>query len=109
MPSREERVAQNEAASREINEGIEEAHEGRAPERLVRMVCECGRDPCDRLIAISLSEYEHVREDPRRFVVVPDHVMPDVEVVVEQTDRFVAVAKREGTPAAVAREEDPRS
>jgi len=35
--------------------------------------------------------------------------MADVEEVVEETDRFVVVAKREGTPAEVASEEDPRS
>jgi hypothetical protein len=34
--------------------------------------------------------------------------VPDVEVIVEETDRFVVVRKREGTPAEIAEEEDPR-
>ena len=38
-----------------------------------------------------------------------DHVMRDVEQVVEETDRFAVVAKREGTPAEVAIAEDPRT
>ena len=109
MTSREERVARNEVAAREINEGIEEAHAGTPPDRHVRMVCECGQDACDRLIAITVSEYQRVRSDPRQFAVVRDHVMPDMEQVVEETDRFVLVVKREGTPAKVASEEDPRS
>ena len=109
MDEREERVARNEGTSREINEGIEEAHEGAPSDRYVRMVCECGRETCDRLIAISVPEYERVRGDPRHFAVVPDHVLKDVERVVEETDRFVVVSKLEGTPAAVATEEDPRS
>jgi hypothetical protein len=40
---------------------------------------------------------------------VRDHVIGDIEIVVEENDRFVVVAKREGEPAAVANEEDPRS
>ena len=109
MSGREERVARNEATSREINEGIEQAHEEAAPSEYVRMICECGLEPCDRLIAISVAEYERVRSDPRQFAVVRDHVMGEVERVVNETERFVVVAKREGTPAAVATEEDPRS
>ena len=109
MTGREERVARNEATSREINEGIEEAHEATPSDRYIRMVCECGLDSCDRLIAITVAEYERVRSDPTHFAVVADHVRSDVEVVVEETDRFATVAKREGTPAEVAVEEDPRA
>jgi hypothetical protein len=109
MSGREERIARNEATARQINEGIEEAHEGAPADRFVRMVCECGHASCDRLIAITLPEYERVRSDARQFVVVHDHVIADVERVVEETDRFVLVAKREGVPATVASEEDPRS
>jgi hypothetical protein len=70
--------------------------------------CECGRLECDRVIAITLAEYNSVRADPRQFVVVRAHVLADVEQVVSETDRYTVVAKREGTPAAVAVEEDPR-
>jgi hypothetical protein len=38
-----------------------------------------------------------------------DHVTPDVEEVVSQTDRFTVVRKREGTPAEVAEATDPRN
>lgn len=109
MTGRDERVARNEATSREINEGIEQAHEGASSDQYVRMVCECGQDSCDRLIAITLPEYERVRSDASHFAVVVDHVIADVERVVDETDRFVVVAKREGTAAEVASEEDPRS
>jgi hypothetical protein len=108
MASREERVARNEAASREINEGIESGHEGAPPDRYLRILCECGQESCERLIAITVPEYEGVRADPRRFAMVRDHVLPDIEQVVDETDRFVVVAKREGTPAEVAAAEDPR-
>jgi hypothetical protein len=108
VSSREERVARNEATTRQINEQLEQAHEAAPIEGPVRVLCECGRLDCDRLIAMTLAEYESVRADPRRFAVARDHVMADVEQVVAETDRYTLVAKREGTPAAVAVEEDPR-
>ncbi|HEX6262662.1 MAG TPA: hypothetical protein VF097_07435 [Actinomycetota bacterium] len=108
MDPREERVARNESTSREINEGIQEAHEDAGPAEQVRMLCECGHRTCERVIAITLPEYERVRSDGRRFAVVHEHVIPDVEDVVEENERFVVVVKREGTPADVALEEDPR-
>jgi hypothetical protein len=109
VTAREERVARNEATSREINERLEQAHEGAPSERYLRMVCECGLALCDRKIAITAAEYEQTRSDPRRFAVVRDHVLPDVEDVTEANDRFVVVVKRKGTPADVAEREDPRS
>jgi hypothetical protein len=108
MTDRETRIAKNEAISREINEGIEEAMASVSPEGHVRMVCECGKPDCELLIAISVSEYEDARRDARRFVVVKDHVIPDVERVVSETERYAVVEKREGTPAEIAEGSDPR-
>ena len=108
MASREERLARNEAAARDINERLEEAHPTE-PGRYIRMICECGRDVCDRVVAITPQEYEEIRSDPIQFVVVRDHVIGDVERVVLETNRFAVVAKREGMPAEVAVQENPRS
>jgi hypothetical protein len=108
VSSREERVARNEATTRDINEGIEQAHAGGPAGEHVRVLCECGRPDCDRVIAITLAEYESVRADPRQFAVALGHVTAEVERVVAKTDRYAVVTKREGTPAAVATEEDPR-
>jgi hypothetical protein len=108
VSSREERVARNEATTREINEGIEQAHQETPVQRQIRVLCECGNLECDRLIAITIAEYERLRADATQFAVVRAHVMPEVERVVAETDRYTVVTKREGTPAAVAIEEDPR-
>jgi hypothetical protein len=108
MTEREERVAKNEATSRELNEGIEQAHAG-SPIDYFRIVCECGDLACERVIAISIPEYEAIRSDPLLFAVVPTHIMPDVEDLVRTTDRFSVVRKHEGVPAEIAEREDPRS
>jgi hypothetical protein len=108
VTEREARIAKNEAIARDINEGIEEAMASISPEGFTRMLCECGRPECELKVAISVEEYERTRSDPRRFVVVKEHVIPDVEDVVDENERFVVVEKRDGTPADVAEQTDPR-
>jgi len=108
MNGREERVARNESATREINEDIERAHQAVSRTGHIRMLCECGREGCDRVIALTMEEYEQVRVDPRQFAIAREHLIPDMERIVAETDRYAIVAKREGTPAAIVTEEDPR-
>lgn len=108
MTDRESRIAKNEVIAREINEGIEEAMTALSPEGYARMLCECGMSDCASLIAITVPEYEDARRDASRFFVVKEHVIPDVERVVGETERYTVVEKREGTPAEVAEASDPR-
>jgi hypothetical protein len=60
------------------------------------------------MMAITVPQYERVRSDARRFAVARDHVVPDVERVIEENDRFVVVVKDEGAAEEIAIEEDPR-
>ena len=108
MSSREERMAQNEAASREINEERGAAHQVDPPGRRIQIVCECALNACGRVIAITMDEYRRLRMDPRQFAVLPEHVISDIEWIVNENERFAVVAKHEGTPADVAIEESPR-
>jgi hypothetical protein len=87
MSSREERMAKNEAASREINEEIEEAYRGESGANRIDIVCECARMTCDATIDITLDEYEHVRKDARHFVILPAH-FGDIERIVFDNERF---------------------
>ena len=109
MGYREERVAKNEATSRVINEGVEAAYESDPEDAFLFFICECGLEQCDRTVRITKAVYERVRSDPRQFVIFRDHLIPDVEQVVSDGDTFLIVAKREGTPAEVAIQEDPRT
>jgi hypothetical protein len=113
MTSWEERAARNETITRRINERIEQAHTEtgafQEEDEYIRMLCECGLTECDRVLAITLAEYESLRAHAQRFAVAADHVIADVEEVVARTNRYVVVAKREGTPAEIAKEQDPRA
>lgn len=108
MNGREARIANNEAISRDINEGIEKSHNDASRNGFVRMMCECGQDDCERLIAISVSEYEQIRQNPGRFASLGEHVVPDVEDVVEDLGRYVIVEKRLGQGREVAEARNPR-
>jgi hypothetical protein len=109
MSYREERVAKNEATSRVINEGVEAAYESEPQDAFLFFICECGLEQCDRTVRITKAVYERVRSDPRQFVIFRDHLILDVEQVVSDGDTFLIVATREGIPAEVAIQEDPRT
>ena len=108
MAGWEERAALNESVARDLNEGIEAAHEESGREGYVPMLCECGKAECEHVVPMTLEEYEAVREDPRHFAVAPEHLLVQVDQVVEDEGRFLVVEKRPGVPATVAEDEDPR-
>jgi hypothetical protein len=109
LGGREERLTHNETTARQINEGVEGSNAPAAASDTIRIMCECGQLECLQVLAITIAEYEGVRRDPRTFAVSKDHVMPEIEDIVEKTDRFVVVRKREGFPAQIAEEENPGS
>lgn len=110
----EERVARNEAVFREANERIAEAADRLAPPLgRVPFICECPNRGCGELASLTRDEYEYVRQDGRRFLVVPDH-----EVVIvggariarpyERHEAFT-IMEKVGTAGDVAEALDPRA
>ena len=87
---------------------IQPGHQPASHRLFMHIVCECGYEECDSIIALTEDEYERIRNDPRQFCVIEEHVIPDIEAIVENNDRFAIVAKRQGTPAEVAIRTDPR-
>jgi hypothetical protein len=103
-----ESAARNEAEARYANENLEKAQQYLPSDEYLQIICECGRSGCGELLAITDEEYEQLRSDPTHFAISLDHLIPEVDSVVRENDRFVIVAKRPGAPADIAREEDPR-
>jgi hypothetical protein len=111
---REDRIARNEALYREVNERMNALAEDLNArgvvegEELGEYFCECGRDDCTEKIRMTRAEYEAVRAaSPRRFAIKPEHLIPDVERVVSQNERFAVVEKLVGEPELVD-EHNPR-
>jgi hypothetical protein len=103
----QERLAANESVLRDVNEGIKR---GQWPDEVapIGFRCECARLWCTALLNVTLGEYERVRSHPRRFILIPGHQVPELEVVVENRTDYVVVEKRDEA-GRVAEVEDPRS
>jgi hypothetical protein len=108
-----ERVARNQSTFREANERIE-----RAAGQLVAdvdplpFICECAREDCTELTALSPQEYEAIRSDGRRFLVARGHETCEVngETVAKVVERrpLFSVLEKVGEAGEFARELDPR-
>ena len=108
MDPRQQRLAQNEAVFREINERIRELASSHGESaHAYDFYCECSNADCTFRIALQIAEYEGVRAHPERFVVLPDHHLPEIEVVAEQHADWWVVEKQ-GEPARLVQELDPR-
>jgi hypothetical protein len=94
--SREERIAENEAFCRDLNERKAEWLEGGLQAAGFR--CECWRIDCGVRIPLSGREWHEVRSRAERFAVAPGHtateVEPGVEEVVKEYEHFWIVEKR---------------
>lgn len=101
-----ERIVENEATLRRVNEAIEAGRGTRGGTTGFR--CECGVLSCNEIVELDHAEYEDVRANARHFIVAKGHAL-EVDVPVHSGDRYDVVAKREGAPAAYAERTDPRS
>jgi hypothetical protein len=63
------------------------------PDEPVPFACECDDPGCARAIEIPLGAYERAVAAVERFIVLPGHEDPEVEVVVERQDGYLVVSK----------------
>jgi hypothetical protein len=112
MSATEYRVGKNEALFREVNERIRSVSEDWAKgDRTSRIefVCECSRESCFETVALTVAEYEEVRSDSRRFLIVAGHVWsPEVEREVYRNGGYSIVEKL-GEAGEIADDEDDRT
>jgi 5-bromo-4-chloroindolyl phosphate hydrolysis protein len=95
---RQLRAARNQTLFRAVNEKLSELNQALSSVTETYMIaCECAETTCVKTLEISMEEYLEVRSDPHRFAVLPDHVYPDIERVVAETDGYVVVEKFVGT------------
>jgi hypothetical protein len=106
VASREERLAQNEILFRQVNERIVAITDQWSGN--LDLICECADDKCTARMELRLGEYEQLRQNPRRFAVLPGHEVLDIEEVVERNERYLVVEKHVDTHDQVEAA-DPRS
>ncbi len=102
-----EQAARRQFLFREINERISELSTLVGYDGAKLFVCECSREECVDALELTLSQYENVRADGGRFVVIDGHELEEVERVVQRHARYIVVEKV-GEAGELARSEDPR-
>jgi hypothetical protein len=103
-----ERVARNEAIFREVNERILEVGEQPEQGSPLDLVCECSDTACVGRVRVAAGDYEAVRRNPRRFIIVPGHLWhPELEREVARLPGYVILEKFDEA-GDVAAETDPR-
>ena len=105
----EERLAKNEVLFRTVNEAIEQqALRFGGIDDEYDFVCECSSTTCIERMTLTLRQYEQIRAEGTRFVLVPGHADPGLELVVERTANHHVVEK-DGAAGIIAEQGDPRS
>jgi len=108
MDARQERLARNEALFRDVNERVREiAAVHGDDDHVYEFYCECSNADCTFQLKATLAEYEAVRAHSARFVIAPEHDLPEIEIVVERNERWWIVEKQ-GEPGELVAELDPR-
>lgn len=87
--ARLERIGENEASFRTLNERNAEQQPGES----LHLTCECGDPECSATFDIDASSYEAVRRHQARFVVLPSHVIADAEGIVDEGSGYTVVQK----------------
>ena len=88
-----ERLVRNQLVFREVNDRIREVTQRFSLEGPIDFICECSREDCTDAVSLAVDEYDGVRSSATVFVVVPGHETPEVENVVDVTERFMLVEK----------------
>jgi hypothetical protein len=99
MSEREVRIAHTEALFRDVNERIAESSE-RFDATEAEFICECSNPACAERVPASMEQYEEVRSDGTTFLLVPGHERPEVERVVKQPHRRLAIVQKFNTVVA---------
>ena len=91
--ARQIRLARNQSLFRAVNDQIEYFARARATVLPFQVLCECADPDCDAQVELTQGEYEAVRQNPTQFFVLPDHVFPEFETIVERRGHYVIVEK----------------
>ena len=94
VDERTRRIGHNEALFRQVNDRIEDLAGGSvSPAGVFDIVCECGDITCTEHLTLAPQVYEQARAAATRFVVVPGHVVDDLESVVDRGPGYEIIEK----------------
>jgi hypothetical protein len=106
QPRWKQRITKAEINGRRVNEAIERGEEDA---RTAVFVCECGHLGCSSTVELGIADYEEVRTNFDRFLVIPGHEILEVDRVVERHPEHLVVVKPDEEAQQRAREADERT
>ena len=90
-----ERELQNRSLRREVNERIAELiegfHDGKGPDPVMTVFCECGSDECMAPIEMTLVEYRAVRAGPTRWVISSAHIDATADSIIARRNGYALI------------------
>ncbi|MCW2955206.1 MAG: hypothetical protein JWO69_75 [Thermoleophilia bacterium] len=105
------RAGRREANLRKVNERVVDAIDAADPlgvpdggDRMLRLLCECALEHCNDVVEVADSRFRDVREKLDLYLVLPGHVLHEIEDTVETGPTWMIVRKR-GEAARAARDE----
>lgn len=109
MASWRARESAKQLRCRDRNEATAQARRAGSPEGIERTFqCECSDPHCNCPIALTVSEYELVRQHATHFAVARNHENPESEHVIQEDQRFAIVELVTAEATKLARRSDPR-
>ncbi len=87
------RAARNEELVRDVNRQIEEGANLHDIVSSMPLHCECAQPGCTEKIDLDPQTYGPILDERYLFIVVPGHVQPLIERVLEEHEAFVVVEK----------------
>ena len=96
----ERRLVENEVIFRRANEDAKDFVKdvGAANHVLVPFFCECSDPDCKGRIEMPVADYERIHQSNRQFVVLTGHEVPEIERVVQRSERYNIVEKTTSMP-----------
>jgi hypothetical protein len=105
-PRWKQRITKAEINGRCVNEAIERGEEDATS---AVFVCECGHLGCSSTVELGIADYEEVRTNFDRFLVIPGHEIVEVDRVVERHPGHLVVVKPDEGAQQMARKADERT
>jgi hypothetical protein len=109
------RIAENQHAFREANEGIENAAAAPSFQDIewLPFICECPQRDCVQIVRLKRHEYEYIRRRGNRFFVAPGHevLQANGETIARLAQRFerFSIMEKVGKAGERAKELDLRN
>lgn len=95
------RLKENEVIFRNANKSIQEFIEevqGTDTQKMIPFYCECSHLDCRERISMTPKMYKELHGNYKQFTIIKEHVIPQIERIVDHKDNLAVVEKNGKMP-----------